>query len=57
MIDMAKMKPKKKREFGRAARPCKRCGQMNAVIHKYGLDLCRQCFREVAKSLGFEKYS
>jgi small subunit ribosomal protein S14 len=46
----------KERKFGRAARPCRRCGKTEGVIHKYGLCYCRQCFREVAKDLGFEKY-
>ncbi|MDN5358399.1 MAG: small subunit ribosomal protein [Candidatus Diapherotrites archaeon] len=36
---------------------CQRCGRPEAVIRKYGLMLCRQCFREVARELGFEKYS
>jgi len=36
---------------------CQRCGRSEAVIRKYGLMLCRQCFREVARELGFEKYS
>jgi len=26
------------------------------VIRKYGLYLCRRCFREVAPVLGFKKY-
>ncbi|MEM1903602.1 MAG: 30S ribosomal protein S14, partial [Pyrobaculum sp.] len=27
-----------------------------AVIRKYGINLCRRCFREVAPQLGFKKY-
>ncbi|MFP3240930.1 MAG: 30S ribosomal protein S14, partial [Caldivirga sp.] len=26
------------------------------VIRRYGLMLCRRCFREVAPQLGFKKY-
>ena len=26
-------------------------------IEKYGLNLCRQCFREIAADIGFKKYS
>jgi len=25
-------------------------------VRRYGLHLCRQCFREVAMDLGFRKY-
>ena len=42
------------KKFGRGARWCKRCG-CYVTIQKYGLNLCRQCFREVAGSLGFKK--
>ncbi len=53
---MAKIKLKKERKFGKGSTPCRRCGQKNAVIRKYNLNLCRQCFRELAESLGFKKY-
>jgi ribosomal protein S14 len=46
---------RKKHEFGRGSRWCKRCGDYTAVIQKYDLMLCRRCFREVAVSLGFRK--
>lgn len=35
---------------------CKICGRKQALIKKYNLVVCRQCFREVARDLGFEKY-
>ncbi len=35
---------------------CKICGREQALITKYNLVVCRQCFREVARNLGFEKY-
>lgn len=47
----------KERKFGRSARKCRRCGRIRGHIKKYGLNLCRQCFREVAMKLGFKKYS
>ena len=46
----------KDRKFGIGKSICKRCGRRGAHINKYGLHLCRQCFREVAKDLGFRKY-
>ena len=27
------------------------------IIRKYGMHLCRQCFRDMAPELGFKKYS
>ncbi|NQU98360.1 30S ribosomal protein S14 [Candidatus Woesearchaeota archaeon] len=46
-----------KRKFGKATKKCRRCGRTGAHISKYGLVLCRQCFREIALNLGFKKYS
>ena len=46
----------KNRKFGEDTRKCRRCGRRGAHIRKYGLDVCRQCFREIAKELGFKKY-
>jgi small subunit ribosomal protein S14 len=51
-----KFNQSKKRKFGTATRPCSRCGSYGAQIRKYGLHVCRQCFREVAAELGFKKY-
>ncbi len=42
---------------GRALRHCKNCGRVGGHINKYGLHLCRQCFREMALELGFKKFS
>nr|AOZ56022.1 hypothetical protein [uncultured korarchaeote] len=37
---------------------CKRCGRRGrGIIRKYGLYLCRQCFREVAERMGWRKYN
>lgn len=46
----------KDRKFGVAAYKCKRCGRFGGHIKKYGIGLCRQCFREIAYELGFRKY-
>ncbi|QQG39237.1 MAG: 30S ribosomal protein S14 [Candidatus Woesearchaeota archaeon] len=48
-------KPKEKK-FGIGSRKCGRCGRYGAHIQKYGLGLCRQCFREIAEKVGFKKY-
>jgi len=46
----------KERKIGVSARKCRRCGQSGAHIRKYGLHLCRACFREIAKKIGFRQY-
>ena len=47
----------KPRKHGRNTKKCRRCGRPGGMIKKYGLMLCRSCFREVATSIGFKKYS
>ena len=45
------------RKTGISVKKCERCGRFGAHIKSYGLNLCRQCFREVAEKIGFKKYS
>ncbi len=47
----------KERTMGIRRKPCRRCGNFRGHIGKYGIDLCRQCFREIATKLGFKKYT
>lgn len=47
----------KKKKFGAGSRKCKRCGRYGGHISKYNLDLCRQCFREIATQIGFRRYA
>ncbi len=54
---MAKYKPPRIDKYGRGVQECRRCGSKDAVIQAYGLYLCRQCFREIAYSMGFKKYN
>ncbi|MEC7042484.1 MAG: 30S ribosomal protein S14 [Candidatus Thermoplasmatota archaeon] len=35
---------------------CRSCGRKRGLIRRYGLRLCRQCFRDFAPELGFKKY-
>jgi small subunit ribosomal protein S14 len=35
---------------------CRRCGRPQGLVGKYDIFLCRQCFREVARDMGFKKY-
>ncbi|WEU39851.1 MAG: 30S ribosomal protein S14 [Candidatus Odinarchaeum yellowstonii] len=43
--------------YGKGSRTCKLCGTHQAIIRRYGLNICRRCFREHAKQIGFKKYS
>jgi len=46
----------KERKYGVSKNPCVRCGRLGGHIGTYGLDFCRQCFREIATQIGFKKY-
>ncbi len=46
----------KDRKHGRGTRRCSLCGRRKALIRRYGLYVCRQCFRDVASDLGFRKF-
>ncbi len=46
----------KERDYGKAKKQCRRCGREGrGVISEYGLNYCRQCFREIAEDLGFKQ--
>ncbi|MBR9689473.1 MAG: 30S ribosomal protein S14 [Candidatus Altiarchaeota archaeon] len=45
-----------KRKFGVGSRRCSNCNTYGSHIRIYGLNMCRQCFREKARKLGFKKY-
>ena len=44
-------------KFGAGSRKCRVCGTTRGVIRKYGLMMCRRCFREKAVAIGFVKYN
>ncbi|MFA6268665.1 MAG: 30S ribosomal protein S14 [archaeon] len=44
----------KKRTVG--IRECKICRSRKGMIRKYSLGICRRCFKERAKDLGWDKY-
>ncbi|KAF5650335.1 40s ribosomal s29 [Fusarium tjaetaba] len=44
------------RNYGKGSRSCRVCKHKAGLIRKYDLNLCRQCFREKAKDIGFNKY-
>lgn len=54
-----KLKQRLKKKFKMDARElrCRVCGNNRGMVHKYGLGMCRKCFKDHAKSIGFEKFS
>lgn len=47
-----KVRSKKIREYS-----CKFCGTRKGMVRKYGLMICRRCFKDNAPAMGFKKYS
>ncbi len=47
----------KVRTTGMRLHPCARCGRFGAHNKRWGLKLCRTCFRDVALKIGFKKYN
>ncbi|KAF7533899.1 hypothetical protein G7054_g6696 [Neopestalotiopsis clavispora] len=43
------------RSYGKGARQCRVCTHKAGLIRKYGLNICRQCFREKSADIGFVK--
>ena len=44
------------KEYGKGSRKCRVCSNQGGLIRKYGMNICRQCFRQYSKDIGFEKY-
>ncbi|CAG9537676.1 unnamed protein product [Cercopithifilaria johnstoni] len=43
------------RKYGPGSRSCRVCSNHHGLIRKYGLNMCRRCFREYASDIGFRK--
>ncbi|KAJ3378757.1 40S ribosomal protein S29 [Lobulomyces angularis] len=43
------------RKYGKGAHSCRVCTHPAGLIRKYGLNICRQCFREYSADIGFVK--
>uniref|UniRef100_A0A4X2L0Z0 Small ribosomal subunit protein uS14 n=1 Tax=Vombatus ursinus TaxID=29139 RepID=A0A4X2L0Z0_VOMUR len=43
------------RKFSQESRSCRVCLNRHGLIRKYGLNMCRQCFQQCAKDIGFIK--
>ncbi|MFN9904341.1 MAG: 30S ribosomal protein S14 [bacterium] len=44
------------RKYGKDSRACRVCTNSEGLIRKYGLNICRRCFREQAAHIGFAKF-
>ncbi|CAI6341185.1 unnamed protein product [Periconia digitata] len=44
------------RTYGKGSRSCRVCTHPAGLIRKYGLNICRQCFREKSADIGFVKH-
>ncbi|VDP83568.1 unnamed protein product [Echinostoma caproni] len=43
------------KNYGQGSRCCRVCANKHGLIRKYGLNMCRQCFRMYASVIGFRK--
>merc|ERR1712142_142175 len=43
------------KKYGQGSRCCRACSNGHGLIRKYGLNMCRQCFHQYAKDIGFKK--
>ncbi|XP_069766060.1 small ribosomal subunit protein uS14-like [Narcine bancroftii] len=41
------------RKFGQGSRSCRVCANRHRLIRRYGLNMCRQFFRQYTKDIGF----
>ena len=44
------------KNIGKGQRVCRRCGTHRGVIRRYGLYICRRCFYEIGKDIGFHRF-
>ncbi|XP_069890740.1 small ribosomal subunit protein uS14-like [Dipodomys merriami] len=42
-------------KFSQGSHSCRECSNRQGLIRKYGLNMCRQCFCQYAKDIGFIK--
>ena len=52
MKDRTSERKKKKK-----ATYCRNCKNNKGMIHRYGINMCRRCFKEYAEKMGFKKLS
>ena len=55
-MNIDNVKIKEREVFRGRIEGCVLCGRKRGLVRRYGLNLCRQCFRDKAIELGFKKY-
>ena len=55
-MNIDNVKIKEREVFRGRIEGCVLCGRKRGLVRRYGLKLCRQCFRDKAMELGFKKY-
>jgi ribosomal protein S14 len=43
------------KKIAKNARRCRICGSDKGMIHRFGINTCRRCFKDIAEKLGFRK--
>ncbi|OAF69923.1 40S ribosomal protein S29 [Intoshia linei] len=44
------------RTYGPGSRQCRVCRNTHAIIRKYHMHICRRCFKDNSKLMGWVKY-
>jgi len=44
-----------KKKIAKNERRCRICSSEKGMIHRFGINVCRRCFKDVAEKLGFKK--
>lgn len=55
-MNIDKVKIKEREVYRGRIEGCVLCDRKRGLVRRYGLNMCRQCFRDRAKELGFKKY-
>ena len=55
-MNIDNVKIKEREVYRGRIKGCVLCDRKRGLVRRYGLNLCRQCFRDKAIELGFKKY-
>ena len=55
-MNIEKVKIKQREVYRGRIKGCVLCDRKRGLVRRYGLNMCRQCFRDRATELGFKKY-
>ena len=55
-MNIEKVKIKQREVYRGRIKGCGLCDRKRGLVRRYGLNMCRQCFRDRATELGFKKY-